>query len=295
MRIANAEGRLTIVADDDTLVDVERYSEGRFTSDPQSIYEYWEEFVDWARSVPLRGGAPMSAQGLRAVVPAPRQVFAIGLNYRDHAAESGFDIPDEPVVFTKYVSSFTGPAGSIRLSNGGVDWEVELVAVIGREARDVSADAAWEVVAGLTIGQDISDRTQQFSTPAAQFGLSKSHCGYSPIGPWLVTPDQFADPDDIALGCRVNGTDVQNGRTSDMIFGVAELVARLSRTVALYPGDVIFTGTPAGVGMAQDPPRYLRPGDRLHSWITGIGEMNHTFIGATDNASRRPTKGDVDE
>ena len=293
MRIANEAGRLVIVTKHGTIIDVEQRSEGRFASDPQAIYDCWEPFVNWARSADLVDGLAISTQTLQAVVPAPRQVFAIGLNYRDHAAEAGFDIPTEPVVFTKYVSSFTGPVGSIQLSPGDVDWEIELVAVIGREASNVSASAAWDYVAGLTIGQDISDRTQQFNAPPAQFGLSKSHRGYSPIGPWLVTPDEFADPDDIALGCNVNGESVQDGRTSDMIFGVAELVARLSSTVTLYPGDVIFTGTPAGVGMAKKPPRYLAPGDRLDSWIVGIGDMTHEFATAATMAPSNT--GDRDE
>lgn len=277
MRIANAEGRLVVVTDDDTFVDVERRSDGLFGSDPQAVYDRWGLFLDWVRRADLAEGQPIRMPALRAVVPAPRQVFAIGLNYREHALESGFPIPDEPVVFTKYVSSFTGPVGPIRLSNGDVDWEVELVAVIAHEARNVPVEAAWDFVAGLTIGQDLSDRTQQFNAPPAQFGLAKSHPGYSPVGPWLVTPDQFANRDDIALGCNVNGDSVQMGRTSDMIFGVADLVSRLSTTVTLLPGDVIFTGTPAGVGMAASPPRYLGPGDRLDSWITGIGEMTHSF------------------
>ena len=205
-------------------------------------------------------------------------MFAVGLNYRAHAEESGFALPDEPVVFTKYVSSLTGPTGDIVLSPGNVDWEVELVAVIGEGGRDIPAGLAWAHVAGLTVGQDISDRTTQFAAPPAQFGLGKSYPGYSPIGPWLVTPEEFADPDDLEIGCLVNGESVQKARTSDMIFSVPELVARLSAIVTLLPGDLIFTGTPSGVGVGRTPQRFLKDGDVLETWCGGIGRMRHRLV-----------------
>ncbi|MDT7575958.1 MAG: hypothetical protein QOH17_2291, partial [Pseudonocardiales bacterium] len=181
MRIANAAGRLVLLDADGSALDVATASEDRFGADPQAIYDRWAEFRDWTNTVTFDGAQPLDPDTLDAVVPAPRQVFAIGLNYRAHAEESGFALPQEPVVFTKYVSSFTGPHGDIVLSPGNVDWEVELVAVIGAGGRHIAAEQGWEHVAGLTVGQDISDRVTQFAAPPAQFGMGKSYPGFSPV------------------------------------------------------------------------------------------------------------------
>jgi 2-keto-4-pentenoate hydratase/2-oxohepta-3-ene-1,7-dioic acid hydratase in catechol pathway len=278
MRIANLDGRLVLLAGDGA-IDVARASNGRFGAGPQDIYDRWDMFREWATGAHSAHAQAFDAAALRQPVTAPRQVFAIGLNYSEHAAESGLRAPDDPAVFTKFVSSLTGPTGAIALPTGTVDWEVELVAVIGREARNVTESAAWDHVAGLTVGQDLSERTLQLSGPAPQFSLGKSYPGFSPLGPALVSVDELADPDDLELGCQVNGELVQKGRTSDLIFSVPELVARLSAVLPLLPGDVIFTGTPSGVGHARDPKQYLQPGDELVSWVEGIGEMRHTFTG----------------
>ncbi|WP_326948115.1 fumarylacetoacetate hydrolase family protein [Amycolatopsis sp. NBC_01307] len=275
MRIATLSGRLVLVTEAGA-VDVEQASERRFSADPQAIYDRWAEFRDWAAAAPHDTAAPFAESDLGAPVPAPRQIFGVGLNYRDHAAESGLGLPESPTVFTKFASSLTGPSGEIPLP-GPTDWEVELVAVIGVLARDVPAERGWEHVAGLTVGQDLSDRTLQLAGPAPQFSLGKSRPGFGPIGPWVVTPDEFADPDDLALDCAVNGESVQKSRTSELIFSVPELVARLSAVLPLWPGDLIFTGTPAGVGMARSPQRFLGPGDELVSTIEGIGRMHHRF------------------
>ena len=281
MRITNLQGRAAVVSADGSAVDVATASDGRFGPDPQSLYDQWDDFRQWAAAHDTDGGQPLDPRRIGPVVPRPRQVFAIGLNYKAHAAESGFDLPIEPVVFTKFASSLTGPAGDIELSPGNVDWEVELVVVIGREGRHLAAADAWDHVAGLTVGQDISDRTTQFIAPPAQFGLGKSYASYSPIGPVLVTPDEFDDPDDIEIGCRVNGSVMQQGRTNDLVFPVPDLIARLSAIVALLPGDLIFTGTPAGVGVGRTPPVFLSPGDELVTWAQGIGQMTHRFVPST--------------
>ncbi|MEA5367303.1 fumarylacetoacetate hydrolase family protein [Amycolatopsis sp., V23-08] len=274
MRIATLSGRLVLVTEAGA-IDVEQASERRFSADPQAIYDRWAEFTDWAATAPA-DATPFAETDLGVPVPAPRQIFGIGLNYRDHAAEAGLGLPDSPTVFTKFASSLTGPSGDIALP-GPTDWEVELVAVIGVPARDVPAGRGWEHVAGLTIGQDLSDRTLQLAGPAPQFSLGKSRPGFGPIGPFVVTPDEFADPDDLALECAVNGESVQKSRTSELIFSVPELVSRLSAVLPLWPGDLIFTGTPAGVGMARSPQRFLNPGDELVSTIEGIGRMHHRF------------------
>jgi 2-keto-4-pentenoate hydratase/2-oxohepta-3-ene-1,7-dioic acid hydratase in catechol pathway len=279
MRIANLNDRLVLLTADGTAVDVEQLSEGRFTADPQDVYERWSEFRVWAAEVELPAGVAVAAASLGSPAPAPRQVFGIGLNYRAHAAESGFAVPDQlPPVFTKYTSSITGPVSRVRLPEGGhTDWEVELVVVIGRRAEKVAEAEAWEHVAGLCVGQDISERITQMQSSAPQFGLGKSFPGFAPMGPWLVTPEEFADPDDLELGCSIGGEEVQKGRTGDLIFSVPALISRLSAVLPLLPGDVIFTGTPAGVGLGRTPQRFLADGEELTSYVEGIGELRQTF------------------
>ncbi|BCJ35912.1 fumarylacetoacetate hydrolase [Actinocatenispora thailandica] len=278
MRIANLAGRLVLHTDAGA-VDVQRASSGRFGADPQAVYERWDEFRDWARTAPTGPVAAFDEARVRAPVPAPRQVFGIGLNYRDHAAEAGLELPASPAVFTKFATSLAGPRGEIALPGSTVDWEVELVAVVGRRARDVSVARGWDHVAGLTVGQDLSERTVQLAGPAPQFSLGKSFPGFGPTGPCLVTPDELVDRDDLALGCALNGRPVQQARTSQLIFSIPELIARLSAVLPLLPGDLVFTGTPAGVGAARNPKRFLRAGDELVSTIDGIGDMRHRFVG----------------
>jgi 2-keto-4-pentenoate hydratase/2-oxohepta-3-ene-1,7-dioic acid hydratase in catechol pathway len=205
-------------------------------------------------------------------------VFAIGLNYAGHAAESGMDLPAVPAVFTKYPASLGGPFEPIELSGAMVDWEVELVAIIGRRADRVVEADGWSHIAGLCVGQDVSDRHVQFAA-GAQFSLGKSYRSYGPTGPWLVTPDELADPDDLAIGCSIDGEIVQSDRTSDLVFGIARLVAELSAVVPLLPGDLIFTGTPAGVGISRQPPRFLQPGEVVESWVEGIGTIRNAVTG----------------
>lgn len=279
MRIANLRNRLVLVHEG-LAIDVEQASDGRFSSDPQAVYARWEEFLGWAKEAALVSGVGFEAAELGSPAPAPRQTLAIGLNYRDHASESGFDAPTgRPPVFTKFATSISGPVTEVKLPEGGrTDWEVELVAVVGKEARGVSEEDAWGCVAGLAAGQDISERVIQLAGPAPQFSLGKSYPGFAPIGPWLVTPDEFANPDDLELSCTVNGEEVQKGRTRDLIYSVPALIASLSAVLPLLPGDVIFTGTPAGVGLGRDPQRWLHEGDVLVSSIEGIGELRQTFV-----------------
>ncbi|GAB3608056.1 fumarylacetoacetate hydrolase family protein [Humibacter ginsengiterrae] len=288
MRIANLSGRLVLLSDDRAL-DVEQASEGRFSSDPQAVYDRWREFVQWAGAQDASAGAPFVARDLGPAVPRPPQVFAIGLNYASHAGESGLNIPENPMVFTKFVSSFTGADVDVELTSDTVDWEVELVAVIGEGGRDIREEDAWSHVAGLTIGQDISDRTVQFWGAPAQFSIGKSLKGFAPIGPAVVTLDELAtiaDRSDLSIGCTLTradgGTEVlQNGRTSDMIFSVPSLIARLSALVELLPGDVIFTGTPEGVGLGRSPRVYLEPGQSVTSEIEGLGSIRQRFAAAS--------------
>lgn len=279
MRILNLDGRLALAVGDDRAIDVATASGGRFGPEPQGVYAVWEEFRAWADSHASTDGAiEVDRARLGAPAPRPPQVFAVGLNYREHAAEAGLDLPETPMVFTKFPSAVTGPNGQITLPKGSVDFEVELVAVIGREARGVDAAGAWQYVAGLTVGQDLSERELQLAGPAPQqFNMGKSYVGFAPIGPVLVTPDEFADPDDVEISCTLSGVEVQRTRTSDLIFSIPEIVAFLSSVAVLWPGDLIFTGTPSGVGWTREPKLLIGPDDELVTTAEGIGEMRHTF------------------
>jgi 2,4-diketo-3-deoxy-L-fuconate hydrolase len=278
VKLANVADRLALVLPDG-VADVGTASDGRFGPDPMSAYEDWTAFAEWAATVTQATG-PLEEGRLRCPVPRPRQVFAIGLNYRSHAEESGMAVPEVPATFTKFPAALGGPFDDVEIAGDGVDWEVELVAVVGVQADHVSAADAWRHLAGVTVGQDISDRPLQFAA-GMQFSLGKSRRGYGPMGPWVVTADELRDPDDLALGCSVDGEVVQDARTSDLIFSVPGLVEELSAVLTLLPGDVIFTGTPSGVGMARKPPRYLQPGQVVESWIEGIGTIRNRCVAST--------------
>ena len=275
MKLANNNHRAALVLGDE-IADIAEASGGRFGPDLMPIYDDWAAFVEFASGV-TTGTAPLVEADLRCPVPSPRQVFAIGLNYRGHAEESGMPVSEVPTTFTKFPASLAGPFDDIEVVGESVDWEVELVAVIGSRADRVAEGEAWDHVAGLTVGQDISDRHLQFAA-GAQFSLGKSRRGYGPMGPWVVTPDELPNPDDLGLGCSVDGEPVQDARTSDLIFDIPHLIAELSSVLPLLPGDVIFTGTPGGVGIARQPPKFLAPGQTLESWIEGIGTIRNRCI-----------------
>lgn len=279
MRLANRSGRLTIV-DHDSTIDVETASSGQFSSSPQAVFDRWEEFVAWAPSAVASSAArsPIVDAELGPPVPRPGQIFAVGVNYADHVEESGLSLPDSPFVFTKFPSSVTGPFDTIDHPGGSVDFEVELVAVIGRTARHVAAADGWKHVAGLTLGQDLSERDLQLTgAPPQQFNLGKSFAGFAPIGPVLITPDEVADPDDIEVSTELSGERMQHSRTGHLIFPIPVLVAYLSSIVTLNPGDLIFTGTPSGIGFTREPRRLIGIDDVLVSRAEGIGEMRHHF------------------
>jgi 2-keto-4-pentenoate hydratase/2-oxohepta-3-ene-1,7-dioic acid hydratase in catechol pathway len=277
VRFGSVAGRLVLVRDGLAL-DVEHHSDGRFSADVLAGLGRWAELRSWAEAADWSRAEPVSVDLLGPPVPNPRQVFAIALNYRPHAAEAGFQPPAAPLVFTKFPSCITGPVAEVRLPPGKVDWEIEVVAVIGAGGSQLSRDQAWDAVAGLTVGQDISERVLQMAGTPAQFSLGKSYTGFGPTGPVVVSPDEFADRDDIGFESWLDGETMQSGRTSELIFPVAELVAQLSEVCELFPGDLIFTGTPAGVGNRRTPPRYLQPGETLVSRVDGIGEIRQTFV-----------------
>ncbi len=279
MRVANVDGRLALL-EPQGFVDVEKSSAGRFSASPQAAYESWTALREWTADRDV--SADVLCDGDESVlgppVPRPGQVFAVGLNYRAHAQEANLALPDRPLVFTKFPSCIADPVARVALPDGSVDWEAELVVVIGQTAHHVPESEAWNVVAGLTVGQDISERQSQIAGAAPQFSMGKSFPNFGPIGPWVVTPDEFDDPNDIKVSCWLEGGEVlQDGRTSDLIFPIAALIADLSSVCTLWPGDLIFTGTPAGVGAARKPPQYLTRGDVLITEIDNIGRLRTTF------------------
>ncbi|MFZ0173180.1 MAG: fumarylacetoacetate hydrolase family protein [Acidimicrobiales bacterium] len=281
-RLANLAGRAVLVADEGGL-DIERRSEGRFAADIQALYDRWDEFLHWADRLEAPGEdgyLQLTESELLSPAPSPHQVFGIGLNYRDHVAETGMQLPSRVATFTKFPTCIVGGFHEVELPEGSVDYEVELVVVMGRRAYRVADWEAWSYVAGVTVGQDLSERILQREA-GNQFCLGKSFPGFGPMGPWLVTPDELTEPDDMALRCSLNGEVMQDGRTSDMVFSVPRLIEELSAVVPLLPGDVIFTGTPAGVGWVRQPPRFLQPGDVLESTIEGIGTIRNRMLEAS--------------
>lgn len=281
VELANLDGRAQLVLDG-RLIDVEERSRGRFAADAMRVLREWRAFCAWARTEAPRASDPVCDEAALArlgpCVPAPAQVFGIGLNYRDHAEEAKIPVPKEPVVFTKFASCLAGPCADIALTSDRVDFEVELVVVIGEGGRDIPASVALDRVAGYCVGQDVSDRRRQFTDVPPQFSLGKSARGYGPIGPAVVAADALDDAGDLRLTCDVSGERMQDGRTRNMIFAVPDIVAYLSRWCELRPGDLIFTGTPAGVGSVREPRRYLVAGDVVDSAIEGLGRLRNRCV-----------------
>lgn len=279
MKIANVSGRLHLIREDGAL-DVAKASRGHLPADPAEAYHRWSELVEWADRQPDEAfTAEFDHAKLGPPSPSPSQVFALGTNYRGHAIELGWPIPDVPMVFTKFPSSLAGPGANVELTGPRVDWEVELVLVIGTGGHRIPAEQAWSAIAGFTVGQDISDRDVQIRPASApQFGLGKSFPGFSPIGPVVVTRDELQDPHDLRLRCWVNDTLMQDGRTDDFVFDIPFLIEYISNVVTLRPGDLIFTGTPSGVGSGMNPPHFLGVGDEVRASIDGIGALQTTFV-----------------
>ncbi len=278
MRLANHAGRVQLVDEAGRAADLATASGGRFGPDPMQALAAFDSLCDWAAGARVTFAEPLVPHALGPCVPRPTKVFAIGLNYRDHAAEAKLELPKAPMVFTKFPSCLAGPADDIALSSNRVDFEAELVVAIGRAARNVSEARALEHVAGYCVGQDVTDRRLQFQDKPPQFSLGKSLAGFGPIGPWLTTLDHVRDPLDLAIACWVDGAEVQASRTREMVFAVPELVAYLSQHCALEPGDLIFTGTPAGVGSVRQPPVYLAAGQLVETEIEGLGRLANRCV-----------------
>ncbi|MBB5798593.1 fumarylacetoacetate hydrolase family protein [Streptomyces caelestis] len=280
MKLANLADRPVVVREDRAL-DIADASKG-------AIEPRLEVLADLSLQDELRTLAERAAEAdwrefdprELGRVAKPYKAIGVALNYRAHAEESNLPVPDEPSVFAKFASSVVGPYDAIVVEPqyDKVDYEAELVVVMGRTGKNISQADAWSYVAGVTAGQDISDRKEQWRKPINQFTLPKSYDTFSPIGPYLVTLDEFEDPDDIEVAGWVDDLEVQRGRTSDLIFSVPELIAWLSKRVTFEPGDLIFTGTPAGCGVRRTPRLYLTEGKVLRTEVTGVGTMVNPVI-----------------
>jgi 2,4-didehydro-3-deoxy-L-rhamnonate hydrolase len=282
MKVAVVKGRTTLLADD-RVVDAEQASGGSVPADPAAVFTAWSALLSVAARLEQEGpgDAPALDYGaLERPVPVPVQAFGVGLNYADHAGESAMTLPDHPLVFPKFSSSIVGPNEPVATRSTSLDWEAELVVVIGTDCYEVAAGDALSVIAGYTVGQDLSDRVVQFEGGAnPQFGLGKSAPGFGPIGPWVVSADELGATPQLDIRCDVDGVTKQSSNTSHLIFDVPTLVAYLSHRVRLCAGDLIFTGTPAGVGWSREPKELLHPGSRIDTTIGGIGTLTTRVVG----------------
>lgn len=279
MRLANYAGRATIVLDGHA-IDVEQASGEQLGSDPMLL-------TDLANHDALRAIAaavtpiewPLLDEGLLgAPVPRPPKGFGVALNYRQHALESGRDLPTEPHLFGKTDNCVCGPFDEIVIPAGltQIDYEAELVIVFGRTCKGATREDAWSYLAGVTAGQDISDRAEQFRPPVKQFTIAKTYDTFGPIGPYLVTADELANPDSLELVGRVSGEEMQRTNTNDLIFDVPALVVWLSRYITFNAGDLLWTGTPGGVGEARG--RFLHDGDVVETELEGVGIMRNPVV-----------------
>lgn len=281
LRVGSLQGRVQIVtshtADTVRVVDLERVSKGSFSSDPMIAYEQWDRLRDFASTVTDEGNEiPVSL--LDSPAPRPRQLFAVGLNYRQHAIEFGLDIPPSPLVFTKFPSSIGNPCADVPLTNDRTDWEVESVLVVGAGGRAIERANAWNHIAGICVGQDISNRVEQFTTNPPQFCLGKSFENHTVFGPWVVDVQSVLNKDELNISCTVNGREVQCSNTGDLIFSVSEIVEYLSHIVELYPGDIIYTGTPSGIGNSRQPQEFLKKGDIIVSTLESVGSITNICV-----------------
>lgn len=275
-RLATVNNRAVLI-DGEGWHDLAAASDGAFTGDPMEAVTRSDALHAVADSLDGRAAeGAVDATIFGPPVPAPRNVFAIGLNYADHAGEAEVELPKRPLVFTKWPSCIGGPTADIELRSEHADYEAELVVVIGAGGRDIAAADAWSHVAGLMCGQDISDRRLQFAAQPPHFDLGKSRDTYGPTGPMLVSADLVGDPPALDIACRINGETRQSSNTQHLVFDVPTLIEYISVAITLAPGDLIFTGTPEGVGATQG--KYLAPGDVVETEIAGLGTMRNTCV-----------------
>jgi len=281
-RLGCVDGRAVLITTSLTgYIDIEKVSSGKLSSDPMACFENWVEVCKVATNLSQADESSaivLDANKLECPVPRPRQIFAIGINYKAHAAEMNNPLPSQPLVFTKFQSSLNSPNGAVALVGEKCDFEAELVAIIAKGGRNISASEAWGHVAGLCVGQDVSDRALQYANTPPQFSLGKSRAGFTPIGPWITDAASLTTRGNLEMTCRVSGEIMQHTQTDDMIFEIPEIISYLSSICELFPGDVIYTGTPSGVGAGRTPQRFLRAGDVIETTIQDLGTLINKCI-----------------
>lgn len=280
-RLANVAERSALVDTTGHYYDLDQLSQGSVSADPMLALAEPDVLADLSAALGDSDPTGSLAEAeLGAPSPRPRNSFGVGLNYMTHVAEASMDAQDVPLVFAKFPSCIVGPDTDLLMRSDKCDYECELVIVIGRGGRDIPVETAWDHVLGLTGGQDFSDRGAQFMNDPPQFNLGKSMDTFGPIGPVVVSPDGFENRDDVGIETRVNGELRQQDRTSNFIFDVPTMVSFLSRFTTLAPGDVIFTGTPSGIGHKQG--KYLRDGDVVTTTMEGIGTLTNRCVRVAD-------------
>jgi len=281
-RLANIDGRAALVSGEN-YYDLEKISQGNFSQDPMRALEALSELSALGAQLDnFEPSGQLADVELGPPVPNPKNCYAVGLNYRNHAEESNMAMPPVPMVFTKHTSCISGPTADIEMRSDYVDYEAELVAVIGKPGKDIAKESAWQHVAGLCVGQDISDRPMQFSAAPPQFNLGKSFDTFGPIGPVLTSLESLQDYHSMEIQCNVSGELRQKDNVNDLIFDIPYLIAYLSEIVTLKTGDIIFTGTPAGVGVIDG--KYLRDGDMLTTSIEGLGTLRNRCVRIADHS-----------
>jgi 2,4-didehydro-3-deoxy-L-rhamnonate hydrolase len=282
-RLANIDGRSALIRGDHYF-DLAAASDEQLSIDPMHALGQPERLRQLSATLDQRAPTGLLTDArLGPPVPRPQKSFGIGLNYVDHAAEGSMELPKNPLVFTKFPSCLVGPNADVEMRSDYCDYEGELVVVIGTGGKDIAPANAWEHVIGLMVGQDISDRKAQFAANPPHFDLGKSFDTFGPIGPVLVSLDEIECLDDLRVTTTVNGDERQNDAVTNMVFNIPTLIGYLSQITTLVTGDLIFTGTPAGVGAAQG--KFLVDGDTITTTIEGIGRLTNRCVRSSDHRS----------
>ena len=281
-KLANIKGRAALL-NEESFYDLEEISNGNLSHDSTKALFHLEELGELSKNLnDLEATGNISEAEFDAPVSFPKNCYAVGLNYRNHAEEANMTIPEVPMIFTKHTSCLVGASADVEMRSNYVDYEAELVVVIGLSGKDISKDNAWNHVAGLCVGQDISDRPAQFASTPPMFNLGKSFDTFGPMGPALVSPDSLPNKENLVIECKVNDEIRQNDNTDDLIFDVPTIISYLSEIVTLNTGDVIFTGTPGGVGVTQG--KFLKDGDIITTSIEGLGTLTNKCVRGSDHS-----------
>jgi len=269
----------TAVLTDNGLIDLHK-ADPALPADMRSLLSVEDALGRAAAAVADADPEPLGGVKLYAPIPNPQKILCVGANYADHAAESGMDIPAEPIIFSKFATALCGPEDPIMLPKIGakVDYEAELVAVIGRRGKNIPQEQAMDYVAGYCCGHDVSARDWQKGKPGGQWTLGKGFDTFAPLGPYLVTPDELRDPNNLRVQFRLNGETMQDSNTSQFIFKIDFLISYISNVCTLMPGDLLFTGTPPGVGAARKPPVFLKDGDVAEVEVENLGVLRNRVM-----------------